>query len=201
MPREKAIKVSSGDVVALAFVLHDRDGDVLVKADPSDPLVLLHGHGFAIAPIDAALEGKEAGDRFELNLEGAFGESVTESEQVVPRDRLPPGPLPAGTAVSVMDDDTVRTAWVLRETGPHVVISFSHPWASASRLEAEIVSVRPATQDEQDAGFATDVSAKAGAVPASSSKASAEKSAEEPVEEPKEPKRAEEAVGAKDEEE
>ncbi|MFK7987162.1 MAG: peptidylprolyl isomerase [Sandaracinaceae bacterium] len=164
MPREKEIKVSSGDVVALAFVLRDAEGNVLTEVAPTDPLVLLHGQGFAIAPIDSALDGKEAGDRFELSLEeGVFGEAVTNGERVVPRDRFPPGPLPSGTAVSVMDADASRTVWVLRESGAHVVVSLSHPWASATRIEAEVVSVRAATAEEREAGFATDVAAAEGA--------------------------------------
>lgn len=65
-------KVVKDLVVSLAYQVRTEDGVLVDEFPVSAPLDYLHGHGSLIAGLEKALEGHEAGDRFNVKV-GAVG--------------------------------------------------------------------------------------------------------------------------------
>lgn len=156
MSRDEAVKVARDRVVALRFTLKDDAGDLLEEGTDDDPLVYLHGHGELLDAIEAALEGKEVGDRTTLTLppEDGFGPREDDAERTLPRDLIPEDePLEPGTAFAIEDDGEVTPVWVVRATDTHVVVSLCHPYAGKTvTFELEVLKIRDATEGELEHG-------------------------------------------------
>ncbi len=150
------MQIASNTVVSLRYRLFD-DGDALLE--DAQLIDYLHGDfGQIFADVEAALEGKGAGDAVLVDLpaERAFGTvdpGLTRSE---PRDRFPPevkvgmqfeGAAPDGHhsviyRVVALDEDTVT-------------VDGNHPLAGrALRFDCTVLGVRKATRDEVTHGHA-----------------------------------------------
>lgn len=143
--------VSPGCWVRLRYRLFDARGEPVEPGERE--LAYLHGgHGAVFERIEAALEGKAAGDATSVYLEpqDSFGDYDADLVQLAPRERFPdalevgmtfdglPGQAPDGLIHTVTDltEDTV-------------VLDANHPLAGmALRFELHVLEVRPATDEE-----------------------------------------------------
>lgn len=143
--------VSPGCWVRLRYRLFDAGGEPIEPGERE--LAYLHGgHGAVFERIEAALEGKAAGDTLSVYLEpqDSFGDYDAALVRLAPRERFPdelevgmafeglPGEAPDGLIHTVTDftDDTV-------------VLDANHPLAGmALRFELHVIEVRPATAEE-----------------------------------------------------
>ncbi len=138
--------IAAGSRVTLHFSLHLRDGTLVDESRGGAPLVVTIGQGELVAGLEQCLLGLRAGDRrnFEIAAGDAYGPSLNNNIQSLPRDAFPPDmdikpgmvvgfELPSGeevpgTVVSMGDAD--------------VVIDFSHPLAGHDLVfDVEILSV------------------------------------------------------------
>lgn len=148
------MKITDQCVAALTWTLKDTLGETLDTLD--EPVDFLIGGDDLLAKIDAALQGKVAGDELKLHLEpeDAFGDYndqllfleplnlfPAELEVGMAFEGLPPGGNPAAPA---------DLLYFVSEIYPeHVVMDANHPLAGiAIRIQLTVHAVREATLDE-----------------------------------------------------
>ena len=131
-------EANRGFEVELAYELRSADGEVLEKADASEPLRVRLGDGDLMPAVEAALEGAAVGDEIELTLspEEAFGPHDPELILALPRDELPPDVRPApGDAIEVeidtddADELEVLECRVLEVNEEALFVDANHPLA------------------------------------------------------------------------
>lgn len=148
------MKITDQCVAALTWTLKDTLGETLDTLD--EPVEFLIGGDDLLAKIDAALQGKVAGDELKLHLEpeDAFGDYNDQLLFLEPRnlfpaeievgmafEGLPPGGNPSAPA---------ELLYFVSEIYPeHVVMDANHPLAGiAIRIQLTVHAVREATLDE-----------------------------------------------------
>lgn len=148
------MKITDQCVAALTWTLKDTLGETLDTLD--EPVEFLIGGDDLLAKIDAALQGKVAGDELKLHLEpeDAFGDYndqllfleplnlfPAELEVGMAFEGLPPGGNPAAP--------TDMLYFVSEIYPEHVVMDANHPLAGiAIRIQLKVHAVREATLDE-----------------------------------------------------
>lgn len=148
------MKITDQCVAALTWTLKDTLGETLDTLD--EPVEFLIGGDDLLAKIEAALQGKVAGDELKLHLEpeDAFGDYNDQLLFLEPRnlfpaeievgmafEGLPPGGNPSAPA---------ELLYFVSEIYPeHVVMDANHPLAGiAIRIQLKVHAVREATLDE-----------------------------------------------------
>lgn len=79
--------------ITAEYVLTDEDGERLAASTPETPLRYVHGTGQMLPALEAALEGRRAGDELIVTLtpEQAYGPHRPELVFEAVRENLPPG--------------------------------------------------------------------------------------------------------------
>lgn len=144
--------------MTLELVLHDAQGQLIHASDA--PITYLHGgYGGLFDALERALEGKQADQSVQVQLEPdeAFGDYDAELVRIESRDRYGDG-LEVGMEVEdAFDEDAPRVYVVTDLAGDKVVLDGNHPLAGiALRFTCKVVSVRPATQTEIEHGGIVD---------------------------------------------
>ncbi|MCB8967981.1 MAG: peptidylprolyl isomerase [Chloroflexota bacterium] len=155
---EKALRVADDMVVGIDYTLRLDDGEVVDSSADGEPLEYLHGYGEIIPGLEKALQGLVVGDKKEVTIEpdDAYGEYDDESFQLVPLDIFPDDlELEEGMELHMRDSETgqVLQAFVAEVQEEAVLLDLNHPLAGETLIfNVEIVSLRPATDEELDHG-------------------------------------------------
>lgn len=149
-------KVTDGMVVSLRYVLV-ADGEEVARVDNDDPMEYLHGAEDILPGLEGALEGKTVGDTFRVTLSptDAYGDYDEDEIEEIDRDAIPnASELELGMMVEVEDEEGYSyMAYVSEINDKVVVLDFNHPLAGKTlTYEGEIISVRPATEEELEHG-------------------------------------------------
>ena len=151
------MKVEKGKVVEITYTLTIAGGEV-VESTQEESVQYLHGLGQIVPGLEAALEGRDAGESLSVTLEPseAFGEF--DDDLVLSVDRKVFGPdaeLEQGSEVSLSDDQGNEGVGVVLEMdGDKVQVDLNHPLAGEEVCYAvKIVSVRDASPDELEHGL------------------------------------------------
>jgi len=148
------MKITPQCVVSLSWVLKDAQNDELDVLD--EPLDFLVGGTDLLASIEAALQGKEAGDEVDLSLEpaDAFGDYDERLLFLEPLSKLPKDitegmafeGLPEGCNPDAPKD---RIYFVSDIYPDHAVLDGNHPLAGIGlRLHLTVHEVREAYEEE-----------------------------------------------------
>ena len=128
--------------------MHDAQG---VQLAAPTPITYLHGgYGHLFEALEAALEGKGAGESLMVQLEPeqAFGDYDAELLRVEPLERYGEG---VAVGMEIEEDATLYT--VTDVADGKVVLDANHPFAGmALRFSCVILSVRAATEEELTRG-------------------------------------------------
>jgi FKBP-type peptidyl-prolyl cis-trans isomerase SlyD len=151
-------KIADGKVVSLNYVL-TVDGEVLAQTDDGDPMEYLHGAEEILPGLEAALTGKDVGDKFSTTLapEDAYGEYDEDDIEEIDKADIPNvDELELGMPVEVEDEDGYAYLAMVREIGDKtVVLDFNPPLAGKTlTYDVEVVGVRDATPEELEHGHA-----------------------------------------------
>jgi FKBP-type peptidyl-prolyl cis-trans isomerase SlyD len=149
------MQVGKDSVVTLNYRVTDLDGNLVDEGE--QPLVYLHGgYGGIFAKIEETLQGKSAGEKFDVKLEpdDAFGEYDAELVMIEPRSLFPDN-IEVGMqferATEEGDDDELFTITDIAED--KVVVDGNHPLAGMSLMfSCTIDDVRAATAEEIEHG-------------------------------------------------
>lgn len=146
--------IARNTVVTLSVDLADGQGEAL--QEPGQRVTYLHGgYGGMLDAVERALEGKAAGAQVRLHLEPeqAFGDYDEQRLHVEPRDRYGDG-LEEGMQIEDdLDGDGPQVYTVTDLADDRVVLDGNHPLAGvALRVSAEVLAVRPASDEEIRSG-------------------------------------------------
>lgn len=133
------------------------DGVVLEELTHEEAIEYLHGANNIVAGLESALEGKQAGARFQVDVKpaDAHGEYDKSLIEEVPLEDIDDAEeLEAGMLIDIFDDEgEMYEAIILDVTDKVVKIDFNHELAGKTlHYDVEILEVREATEGEIAAG-------------------------------------------------
>ncbi len=152
------MQIADKKIVLIHYTLKNLDDEVMDSSEGAEPLAYLHGTGSIVPGLEKELEGKQAGDKLnvEVSPEEGYGELNPELIQEVDR-----------AAFEGVDNIEVgmrfmaQTAWgqqpvvVTAITDETVIVDDNHPQADQTlKFDVEVVEVRDATEEELAHGHA-----------------------------------------------
>ncbi|MDT4328592.1 FKBP-type peptidyl-prolyl cis-trans isomerase [Methylomonas sp. MED-D] len=149
------MQITNNTAVSFHYTLTNRDGEQLDSSRGEAPLVYLHGAGNIIAGLEAALAGKQIGDKFNVTIapDQAYGEIQEEMKQVVSKTMFGDMEVEVGMQFHADVNYGSGVITVTEINGDDVTIDGNHPLAGeALTFDVEVVDVRPATADEMSHG-------------------------------------------------
>lgn len=152
------MQISKNSVVSFHYSLKNAQGDELENNQAEDPTLYLHGANNIIPGLEKAMEGRSAGDSFEVDLSpaDAYGERRDDMAQRVPAKYLKhEGKLRPGQTVRINTDKGMRSATVIKVGKFSVDVDMNHPLAGQQlHFSIQIADVRQATAEEVQHGHA-----------------------------------------------
>jgi len=146
------MKVKNDLVVSIHFGVAEVDGSPLDSTENGAPLEFIQGSHYLVPGLEAELEGKEVGDKFDVKLEAdqAYGPFQEELVQEVPLSLFEGvDKVEVGMSFHAESDQGPRTVEVTAVNDETVSIDANHPLAGMSlQFVGEIVGIREATEEE-----------------------------------------------------
>ena len=145
--------IARNKVVRFDYTLTDDAANVLDTSEGGEPLSYLHGAGNIIPGLEAALEGKRAGESLKVRVPAAdaYGERDDQLVQNVPREMFEDGDaIHVGMQFHSGDDDgDTRIVTVISTDADNVTVDGNHPLAGVPlNFAVTIVEVRDASAEE-----------------------------------------------------
>lgn len=156
-------KIKPGKYVELGYDLYEVQPDgsqtLVHQTDIKDPEKIVYGvTPGVIRPLEAAIEGLEAGGEFDLVVKSDEAFGPRDPEQIVPLEKeifmvdgkFDSEAISKGAYVPMMTGDGFRiTGKVIDVTDSHVKMDFNHPLVGKDlRFKGSVVTVRDATPEE-----------------------------------------------------
>ncbi len=148
--------ITANKAVSFHYTLKNSDGEQIETTREKGPMAYLHGAGNIIPGLESALEGKNAGDQFDVTVQPEYAYGLR-SEEKVQRiaakhfrnaRKLRPGPV---TTLQTKQGPAQVT--VIKVGRFNVDVDTNHPLAGQSlTFEVEITEVRDATEEELQHG-------------------------------------------------
>ncbi|MDH5823985.1 peptidylprolyl isomerase [Luteimonas sp. RD2P54] len=149
--------IANRRVGTLHFTLRDEDGRQITSTRGHDPLVYIHGTGSIVRGLEEALEGRSAGDRFEVTVvpEAGFGPRHPELVQTLPREAYTGTGEPAvGGRLEAQTARGPLQVVITAVEGDSITVDGNNPLAGRPFVaEVEVVDVRLATPEELQFGL------------------------------------------------
>lgn len=152
------MKIAKDSVVSLAYQVRTEDGVLVDESTVSTPLDYLHGRGSLISGLEQALDGREAGDVFDVDVgaNDAYGQYDENLVQRVPKDVfVGVDELEVGMRFLADTDMGPVPVEITGIDGDEVVVDGNHMLAGQNlKFHVEVVAVREATAEELEHGHA-----------------------------------------------
>lgn len=151
------MNISQNKVVTIHYTLKDDAANVLDSSAGKEPLSYLHGHHNIIPGLEAALEGKTEGEKFDVRIEAkdAYGEYDKTLTQTVPRNMFGEHDPEVGMQFQAQTASGPQIVTVSAVEGENVTIDANHPLAGKPlNFEVSVEGIREASEDELDHGHA-----------------------------------------------
>jgi len=149
------MKIEKDRVVSFHYTVSEQGQEPLESSDGRDPLVIMIGHGNIIPGLETAMEGHEAGDKFDVDVAAteAYGEKRDGLSQRIPKKHFEGQRLEPGMQVILQTNFGPR-AVTIQKVGMSVVdVDLNHPMAGKDlHFAIEIVDVREASAEEVEHG-------------------------------------------------
>ena len=149
------MKIEKDRVVLFHYSVAEQGGESLESSEGRGPLAILVGHGNIIPGLEKAMDGREAGDKFGVDVVAAdaYGEKREGLTQRVPKKHFGDQRLAPGMQV-VLNTNFGPRAVTIEKVGMSVVdVDLNHPMAGKDlHFDIEIVDVREATAEELEHG-------------------------------------------------
>lgn len=150
--------ISQDKVVSFHYRLKEEGGEIFEDSHDGSPVLYLHGHKSMLPGLEEALDGKSAGDSFEVTIDQdkGYGRREEGAVQRVPKKHLlTKGKITPGQVVQINTEHGAQEAVVIKVGLKNVDIDANHPLAGKTLVFAvEILEVRDATTDELSHGHA-----------------------------------------------
>lgn len=151
------MKIENDKVVAIHYLVKTSDGTEIDSSLDKEPLHFIHGQGYLIPGLEAALVGKEAGEKFDVDVPAvdAYGERIDELVQVLPKDMFEGMDVEVGLQFRATTDHGEQSVIIVDVTDAEVTVDGNHPLAGHDlSFEVEILTVREPTAEEAQKGDA-----------------------------------------------
>lgn len=149
------MNIEKDRVVLFHYTVSEQGQEALESSDGRDPLAILFGHNNIIPGLEKAMEGKTAGDKFEVDVAAAdaYGERREGMIQRVPKKHFEGAKLAPGMQ-AVLPTNFGPRAVTIQKVGMSVVdVDLNHPMAGKDlHFAIEIVDVREASAEEVEHG-------------------------------------------------
>ena len=148
------MKIEENRVVRFHYTVSEAGREV-ESSRSGEPLAVLFGRGGLIAGVEQALSGREAGDRFAVEVapEDGYGPRRPELTQRVPKKHFKGMPLRVGQTVMMQTQQGPRPISIQKIGMSVVDVDLNHPMAGKTLgFDIEVVEVREATAEELDHG-------------------------------------------------
>ncbi len=155
------MQVAANKMVAVDYKL-TVDGQVADQSRPGQPLEFIFGTGMLLPKFEAAIEGKEPGEKVAFTLEpkDGYGEVIEQAIVDLPKDifmvdgKLAEDILFVGSQIPMADAQGNRMLGLVKEVGETtVLLYFYHPMAGKTlNFEVEVISVRDVTPEDLQGG-------------------------------------------------
>ena len=155
------MKIRNECIVEIAYELFDDAGELAESSADDGPIAYMHGLHEILPGLEEALEGREAGDHFRVEVASAdaYGDYDPEGLMTVPRSEFPPDAeiVPGDwIGVTIGDDedeeesDEEEIEMLVIEISPEaVVLDGNHPLAGKDvTFVVDVLSVREALPEE-----------------------------------------------------
>lgn len=150
------MQVSENAVVTFHYTLTDDQGAVIESSEGSHPLAYLHGQGQIIPGLEAAMIGRQSGDKFSVEIapEQAYGPRTEGLVEHLPRQAFEADlDIKPGETYWADTEDGEAEVQVVGIEGDQVLVDANHPLAGMRlRFQIEVTDVRKATDDEVSHG-------------------------------------------------
>ena len=145
------MKIAKDSVVRFHYSVSEPGQESLESSRDREPLAILIGHGNIFPGLEAALQDREAGESFGVDVAAseAYGERRDGLTQRVPKKHFGAQKLEPGQQV-VLQTNFGPRAVTIQKVGMSVVdVDLNHPMAGKDlHFEVEIVEVREASAEE-----------------------------------------------------
>jgi FKBP-type peptidyl-prolyl cis-trans isomerase SlyD len=145
------MKIEDNRVVRFHYSVSEAGKGQIESSREIEPISALIGHGNLIPGLEAAMQGREAGESFEQTVEPeqGYGPRREGLVQRVPRKHFKGAKLVPGMQV-VLPTDRGQQAMTVKKVGISVVdVDLNHPMAGKTlQFEVEILEVREASAEE-----------------------------------------------------
>lgn len=150
--------IKTNTVVEFHYTLRSESGEELDSSRERQPMAYLHGAGNIIRGLEAAMEGRTAGDHFQITVppEEAYGVRKEANVQRIPLKRLGKIARPRpGQVLGLQTRQGPVQVTVVKVGKFNIDVDANHPLAGqVLNFDVEIVSVRDATEEELSHGHA-----------------------------------------------
>lgn len=149
------MKIEKDRVVRFHYTVSEQGQELLESSKEREPMAILVGHNNIIPGLENALEGREAGDSFDVDVAAAdaYGERRDGLSQRVPKKHFNERNLAPGMQV-VLNTNFGPRAVTIEKVGMSVVdVDLNHPMSGKDlHFDIEIVDVREASKEEVEHG-------------------------------------------------
>lgn len=151
------MEIAHRRVATVHFTLSDTAGQQLVTTRGHDPLVYMHGNNSIIVGLEAALEGRSAGDTFVVDIpqEQGFGPRHDSLVQTLPHAVFSGSNTPAvGEKLRAQTEKGPLDVVVTALSGDAITVDGNNPLAGRTlRADVQVMAVRVATPQEIQFGL------------------------------------------------
>lgn len=145
------MKIQKDSVVRFHYTVGEVGQPANESSNGGEPLAILIGHNNIIPGLEKAMDGREAGEKFEVDVEAAeaYGERREGLTQRIPKKHFGEQRLMPGMQV-VLQTNFGPRAVTIEKVGMSVVdVDLNHPMAGKNlHFDIEIVEVREASAEE-----------------------------------------------------
>ena len=146
------MKIAPNKVVIMHYSVSDSEGTLIDSSYDHQPLAVIQGTGYLIPGLENALAGREAGDKFEVDVkaEEAYGERHDGFVQSLPKDMFAGiEDLDVGSQLRASTDEGEQTVIVIDISDDEITVDGNHPLAGIDlSFDVEVIEVRDATEEE-----------------------------------------------------
>jgi len=135
------------------YAILDDEGNVVDSSEGGEPLAFIQGDGTMIRGLEKALKGKDAAEKFSVNIrpEDAYGWPQRSLIRTVSRNMFQgsPGEVEVGALFQVGSGSEAEVVKVVSVEEDGITVDSNHPLAGLTlKFEIEVVVAREATLDE-----------------------------------------------------
>ena len=149
-------KIAAGLVVEFHYELREKGKLLDDSRKRGTPMIYLHGSKNIVPGLEQALEGREVGSTFRVEVPPKLGYGVRRGgPQPVPRHIFPEDAdlTPGDSFTTKTPEGRPMMLWITRVDGDQVWVDPHHPLAGKKlRYDVEVISLRPATPEELEKG-------------------------------------------------